>query len=152
MKSLWWLVCLGLGLVASTVHAQSVSEASKPFRKANAVLLYTSVPADSVLHILALNLRQRGFEVANLNTSVGYLQTAPGIATGDRGWPLIIQVDRIPGGVVLTGKYRMEELPGRPLFPAEFLGFEWSPAKSSFIQVKKTARLFGQGTIKFARR
>ncbi|KUG06652.1 hypothetical protein [Solirubrum puertoriconensis] len=131
------------------IHAQQPAESSEPFRKANAVLLYTNAAPDSVLYAMAENLRRRGFETAELDAR--HLVTLPGIETGSQGWPLVIRAERMTGGVVLTGTYRMDGLVGRPEFAAEFLGFEWSPAKSSFRQVEKTARSVGRSTIKYSR-
>ncbi|WP_375415915.1 hypothetical protein [uncultured Hymenobacter sp.] len=147
------LLLLGLGLVGfcTAARAQRNGAEVMPFRKANAVLLFTRMAPDSVLRLLANNLRERGFETAEFNPSAGYFLTKPSIEAGGKGWPLTIRVAHMTGGVVLTGRYLMPEFIGNPEFPAEFLGFEWSPAKNSFRQLEKTARLFGGGEVRFSR-
>lgn len=60
-----YVLLLGMLLgMWSPIHAQQSAESAEPFRKANAVLLYTNAAPDSVLHAMAENLRRRGFETA----------------------------------------------------------------------------------------
>lgn len=122
-----------------------------PFRRANTVLVCTTLPADSALRRVVVQLERRGYRVHQTAATL-QLTTEPGIEAGGTGWPLVIQVSPVAGGLELTGRYRMPELPGQPEFPAEFLGFDWSPAKISFRQVEKTALAVPAATIRYSRK
>ncbi|TGE22841.1 hypothetical protein [Hymenobacter metallicola] len=153
MHSTLAALLLGAGtLTATTGHAQRAELQPAPFRKANTLVVLTSLPADSVLDVVARTLQQRGFQLPEPAAGQGpEIRTLPGIEAGVACWPLVIRAEPISGGVRLTGRYQMPEIAGAQEFPAEFLGFEWSPAKCSFRQVERIAQSIPRATITYGR-
>jgi len=134
--------------LASPARAQARAEATEPFRRANTVWLYTPAAPAAVLHTLADNLRQRGFELDSVAYEAGVVTTRPTIPPGTESWPLVIRLVTVAGGVQLTGTFTT----GAARYPAEFWGFDWSPAKKTFHEVAATAQAYGGGQVRYSRR
>ena len=153
MKSIPLLALLW-GSLASPAHAQTKAGATEPFRRANTVWLYTSAAPAEVLHALADNLRQRGFALDSVAYAAGVVTTRPTIPPATASWPLVIRLATIAGGVQLTGTFSAGLAgPGGPAkYPAEFWGFDWSPAKKTFREVEATAHSYSGGQVRYGRR
>jgi hypothetical protein len=147
----WGLAIVLMAGAGGTVAAQPPAEATAPFKRANAVLLYAPAPAAEVLRALAENLRLRGFELDSVDYEGGVVTTRPTIPPGTESWPLVIRLVKIPGGVRLTGRMTALGTPGPGVFPAEFWGFDSSPAKKTFREVEATARQYGGGQVRYSR-
>lgn len=134
-------------------YAQATPEATAPFRRANMVRLYTPAAPVVVLHALAENLRQRGFELDSVAYEAGVVTTKPGIPAGTESWPLVVRLVKFAGGIELTGTFTtgLTGLAGATKYPAEFWGFDWSPAKRTFRELETTARSY-EGEVRFSRR
>jgi len=150
MKNALLLALVWVG-VARLAHAQA--GATEPFRRANTVWLYTAAPAAEVLRALADNLRQRGFALDSVAYEAGVVTTQPTIPPATESWPLVIRLVKVARGVQLTGTFSLGLAgPGSAArYPAEFWGFDWSPAKKTFREVQATAYAYG-GQVRYSRR
>jgi|GEM_PF-3055554 len=147
------LLVLALSGAATRSSAQAAPEKAAPFRRANVVRLYTAAAPADVLHALAYNLCQRGFALDSVAYEAGVVTTQPTIPPGTESWPLVVRLTRFAGGVELTGTFTtgLAGPAGVARYPAEFWGFDWSPAKKTFRELETTARSFG-GEVRFSRR
>jgi hypothetical protein len=151
MGPLHWLLLASLPVAA---HAQLPPSApAAPMRRANTVWLCTPAAPAGVLRALATHLQQRGYELDSVAYERGLVTTRPGIPPGTESWPLAMRLVRVPGGIRLTGTFVAEPmLLAWPVsYPAEFWGFDWSPAKKTFRELEATARAYPGGQVRFSR-
>lgn len=154
MQNRWFVGALsGLLGLALPAAAQQPPKAAVPPGRANVVLVKTTARPDSVLTELSAYLKSTGFAVDTLDPARGLLTTLVQEAGETLPEQMKIRAVRVADGWKLTGLY----LIGGPLnsgstaFPAEFIGFDWSPAKVAFRQVEAAARAIPRGTLSYGR-
>ena len=155
MRGLRVVALLGGLLVLSLLAAaqQQPQQAPEPTGRANLILVETAARPDSVLAGLRVYLIRNGFVPDTLDPVRGLLTTRVQESAETLPEQMKIRAVRVADGWKLTGLY----LIGGPFnsgytaFPAMFMGFEWSPAKTTFRLLEAAARSIPGGTLRYGR-
>ncbi|GAA3954875.1 hypothetical protein GCM10022406_40540 [Hymenobacter algoricola] len=140
-------------MALSAAAQQQPPAATVPFGRANVVLVKTTARPDSVLAELRHYLDSNGFMLDTLDPARGLITTQVQESGQILQEQMKIRAVRVADGWKLTGLYLIGSAlaDGHTAFPAEFVGFDWSPAKVAFRQVEAAARAVPRGTLHYGR-
>ncbi|WP_375437502.1 hypothetical protein [uncultured Hymenobacter sp.] len=128
-------------LLSTTASAQTTTDGSVPFKKANAILIQTPDTGRVALRRLASLLQERGYSVDQLNYDLHSLSTKPK-TVGKSGLVLSVTALYQPAGLLLRGQYQVPALNMSVPGVAEFSGMEGGANKLSFRELETIGKAY----------